>query len=109
MFYISDYQTLNLLSKNIGNYKIFNISNKGKSSKRLIEEPKDVLKRFHKQFNNLLQRIIVPDFVMAGVKGSCYVDNGAAHIQNKYFYCTDIKKFFPNSRKERVYLILIYL
>lgn len=108
IFYISSYKTLENLSINITNYKIYNIDNKNKPTKRKIEEPKMHLKKFHKRFNRLLQRIEVPTFVKAGRKGSCYVDNGKTHINGKYFFCSDIEKFFPSSRKQKVFQFLFY-
>lgn len=108
LLYISDYKQLEYLAEDIGNYKVFDIKNKNKDTKRTIEEPKIFLKKVQKQFNNLLQRVETPDFVKAGKKGSCYVNNGQAHINGKYFYCTDIKKFFPNAKKEKVFQFLLY-
>ncbi len=55
-----------------------------------------------------MQRINVPDFVKAGRKGSCYVDNGKAHINGKYFFCSDVEKFFPSSRRQKVFQFLFY-
>lgn len=108
LFYVSNYKKLESLTSDESNYKVYNIQNKNNSKKRKIEEPKEVLKNFHKRFNNLLQRIEVPEFVKAGRKGSCYVDNGKAHIDGKYFYCSDIEKFFPSSRKKNVFQFLIF-
>ena len=50
LFYIKDYKMLEILSADYGNYKVYDIPNKNKPTKRTIEEPKDVLKRLHKQF-----------------------------------------------------------
>lgn len=108
MFYVPKYNLLEKLTLDQSNYKIYNIQDKNKPKKRKIEEPKDHLKKFHKRFNDLLQRIEVPEFVKAGIKGSCYVDNGRAHINGKYFFCSDIEKFFPNSRKQKVFQFLLY-
>lgn len=108
IFYIRNYKILENLAINKANYKVYSIDNKNKPTKRKIEEPKDLLKAFHRRFNVLLQRINVPDFVKAGRKGSCYVDNGKAHINGKYFFCSDIKKFFPSSRKQKVFQFLFY-
>lgn len=108
IFYIRNYKILENLSINKANYKVYSIDNKNKPTKRKIEEPKDLLKAFHRRFNALLQRINVPDFVKAGRKGSCYVDNGKAHINGKYFFCSDVEKFFPSSRKQKVFQFLFY-
>lgn len=108
IFYIRNYKILESLAINKANYKVYSIDNKNKPTKRKIEEPKDLLKAFHRRFNTLLQRIDVPDFVKAGRKGSCYVDNGKAHINGKYFFCSDVEKFFPNSRKQKVFQFLFY-
>lgn len=108
MFYIPNYNALKNLAINKHNYKVYNIKNKNKSTERRIEEPKELLKIFHKRFNNLLQRIEVPEFVKAGRKGSCYVDNGKTHINGKYFFCSDVEKFFPSSRKQNVFQFLLF-
>ena len=108
IFYIRNYKILENLAINKANYKVYSIDNKNKPTKRKIEEPKDLLKAFHRRFNVLLQRINVPDFVKAGRKGSCYVDNGKAHINGKYFFCSDVEKFFPSSRKQKVFQFLFY-
>ncbi len=108
IFYIRNYKILESLAINKTNYKVYNIDNKNKPTKRKIEEPKDLLKAFHRRFNALLQRIEVPDYVKAGRKGSCYVDNGKTHINGKYFFCSDVEKFFPSSRKQKVFQFLFY-
>lgn len=108
IFYIRNYKILENLAINKANYKVYSIDNKNKPTKRKIEEPKDLLKAFHRRFNALLQRINVPDFVKAGRKGSCYVDNGKAHINGKYFFCSDVEKFFPSSRRQKVFQFLFY-
>ncbi len=108
IFFIPTYSALEKLALSESNYKIYNIQDKNKTKKRKIEEPKEHLKKIHKRFNDLLQRIKVPNFVKAGIKGSCYVDNGKTHINGKYFFCSDVEKFFPNSRKQNVFQFLLY-
>lgn len=108
IFYIRNYKILENLAINESNYKVYNIDNKNKPTKRKIEEPKDILKYFHRRFNAILQRIDVPDFVKAGRKGSCYVNNGQAHINGKHFFCSDVEKFFPSSKKQKVFQFLFY-
>ncbi len=108
LFFTTDYKTLQTLSLDEDNYNIFEKRNKNKPTKRIIEEPIGDLKKFHKNFNRLLQRIEVPDFVKAGIKGSCYINNGLSHVNGKYFYCTDVEKFFPNAKSERVLQFLLY-
>lgn len=108
IFYIRSYKILEDLALNKVNYKVYSIKNKNKPTKRKIEEPKNLLKLFHRRFNALLQRIDVPEFVKAGRKGGCYVDNGKAHINGKHFFCSDVEKFFPSSRKQKVFQFLLY-
>lgn len=108
LFSISDYKTLKTLSLDDGNYNVFEKQNKNKPNKRIIEEPINNLKKVHKDFNRLLQRTDVPNFVKAGRKGCCYIDNGLSHKNGKYFYCTDVEKFFPNTTRERVLQFLLY-
>ena len=47
IFYIRNYKILESLAENKSNYKVYNIDNKNKPTKRKIEEPKDLLKAFH--------------------------------------------------------------
>lgn len=103
MFYVQKYNLLEKLTLDQSNYKIYNIQDKNKPKKRKIEEPKDHLKKFHKRFNDLLQRIEVPEFVKAGIKGSCYVDNGRAHINGKYFFVAILKSFFQIQENKKFF------
>jgi hypothetical protein len=108
IFKVSDYKILEKLALDDSNYNVFEIKNKNKSTKRKIEEPLKHLKKFHKDFNRLLQRIIVPEFVKAGIKGSCYIKNAQVHKDGKFFFTTDIKQFFPSSKQEKVFQFLLY-
>lgn len=102
LLYVSSYEQLEQFASDVDNYNPFENS-KG----RQIEAPLTELKKIQQHFNCLLQRIIVPDFVKAGIKGSCHINNAQAHRDGKYFYKTDIKKFFPSTRREKVFLFLL--
>lgn len=89
------------------NYNKF--SKEGKNGKiREIENPNPELKKFLKDFNKLLQRIELPDYVKAGKKGCSYVQNGQSHNNGIFFNCTDISSFYPNTKKERLFQCLLY-
>lgn len=89
------------------NYEKF--PQKSKNGKiRNIENPTPDLKKFLKKFNNLLQKIEVPDYVKAGKKGSSYVSNGYSHKDGLCFNCADISDFYPSTRKNKLYQTLLY-
>ena len=72
---------------------------------RLIEPPKEELKRVQKRLKNLLSTILVPNNVFSGIKGKSYVENALLHVgqQRRNVFKIDFTAFFPSIRRETVY------
>jgi RNA-directed DNA polymerase len=73
-----------------------------RKSGRLIEEPKDMLKRVHARVAWLLGQIETPDYLHSGVKKRSYVTNAAGHSIDGGGIKLDVKKFFPSVRAAAV-------
>lgn len=63
---------------------------------RLIQEPKPLLRAFHKRLALLLGRIEKPDFVYSATKKRSYVDNALRHADGFRCVKVDIKNFYPS-------------
>lgn len=70
---------------------------------RIIECPDDDIKSIQKNILTKLQPIGVPDYVFSGIKGKCFNDLNLAHSKFKYSYRLDIKKYFYNISRNRIY------
>jgi retron-type reverse transcriptase len=70
---------------------------------RHIENPARKLKIIQARLARLLGRIDPPDYLFCPVKGRCYVTNAARHRGNRVVRTLDIKKYFPNTPRRRVY------
>jgi retron-type reverse transcriptase len=70
---------------------------------RHIENPKRNLKIVQARVARLLSKIDPPDYLFCPVRGRCYVTNAARHRGNRIVRTLDIKKYFPNTPKRRVY------
>jgi len=69
---------------------------------RVIEAPREDLKRVQRRIADLLQRIEPPKYLAAPVSGRSYVDNAASHRGSRSFRLLDIENFFSNCTAERV-------
>lgn len=84
-------------------YSHFEIDKKDSTEKRQITAPKYILKRVQRRILNLIQYIERPEWVIAGTKDKCYIDNGKFHLNSNYALTIDIKKFYENCQREYVY------
>jgi hypothetical protein len=98
---ISDTE-LRRLSRPDGLYREFGTP-KGEGGTRHIEEPRAALKRVQSRIAGLLSRIEPAEYLYCPVKRRCYVSNAARHKDNRVVRCIDVKKFFPNTPRRRVY------
>ncbi len=74
----------------------------GKSKKRLIEEPNDILKRLLKDLKEILiDTFDCPEYNMCWSGGNNY-RNAQAHAGQHAYVTTDISSFFTNSRARYV-------
>jgi hypothetical protein len=72
--------------------------------KRLIEVPNEELKQIQKRLKGLLATLPVPEYVFSGVKGRSYIGNAQFHLGQKFLFKIDMKAFFPNTAREKVYI-----
>ena len=72
---------------------------------RLIEPPREELKRIQARIKQMLGQIVVPNNVFSGVKGRSYADNAAMHTGEKRrnLLKIDLTAFFPSISRETVY------
>ena len=73
-----------------------------RKSGRLIEEPKDLLKRVHARVAWLLGQVETPEYLHSGVKKRSYVTNAFGHSIDGGAIKLDVKKFFPSVRAAAV-------
>ncbi|GAB5551647.1 MAG: hypothetical protein Sapg2KO_12380 [Saprospiraceae bacterium] len=57
--------------------------------------------------HRILDKFELPIYVQGGVKGRDNVTNALFHKGNKYFFLTDIKKFFPSIRHPQIYEMFV--
>lgn len=84
-------------------YHTFEIDKKGSTEKRGITAPDYILKQVQARILQLIQKVHRPDWLISGEKGKCYIDNGRAHLLSDYVLTMDIKKFYDNCKRDRVY------
>ncbi|MCS6181126.1 reverse transcriptase family protein [Shewanella baltica] len=98
---ISKEQLITILSSDL-NYNVF--SQVGKTGKaRTIEHPINSVDKLHTRIASLLCRIETPQFMHSGVKGHSHVTNARAHLGSHKTLTTDIKSFFPSTKKAMVF------
>lgn len=99
---------LNAILKNkTKNRNAFNLQYKPYIEKipkrRLIEAPKEGIKKIQKRIKKQFDLIEFPNNVFSGIKGRSYIDNAYYHIDSNYFLKMDLSKFFPNTCREKIY------
>ncbi|SQH76927.1 putative Reverse transcriptase (RNA-dependent DNA polymerase) [Shewanella benthica] len=98
---ITKEQLQSVLSNEL-NYNVF--SQVGKTGKpRKIEHPINSVDKIHTRIASLLCRISQPEFMHSGVKGFSHVTNAKAHLGSHKTLTTDIKSFFPSTKKSMVF------
>lgn len=71
---------------------------------RVINPPKDELKKIQKHINGyLIYNIEMPAYAFGGIKGKDNIRNARYHKGQKYVFQTDLKDFFPNITNKKVY------
>ena len=99
------FERLEYLSK-VQPYNSFQKTVAGKI--RNIDEPEIELKKVQKRVKNLLSRIELPPWLFSGKKGVSYIDNARFHACSPYVVTCDIKSFYPNCTKERIFQTFKY-
>lgn len=75
---------------------------------RDITEPHLELKKVQKRIKQLLSRIEIPGWVHGGIKKRSTKTNALEHKDSEFFLTIDIKSFFGNCSRERVYQYFKY-
>jgi hypothetical protein len=95
---------LRYLSKNSGRlYREKDVPKKDGEGLRHIEDPAQLLKVTQRRIAEILAKITPPNFLYCPVKRRCYVTNAAQHRENRAVKSLDIKKYFPNTKAQRVF------
>ena len=95
-------------------YKVFRLPEEvceftGKRTKaRQVEEPKGVLKALHERIRDLLARVHHPDYAHAAIKGRSYRSNAEYHKNGEVVATFDVKKFYPSTSEEAVFLFFLH-
>jgi RNA-directed DNA polymerase len=83
------------------------INNDGSFRMRDIVQPIYSLKILQREIHCMLKELELPDCMYGGIEQRNNVDNALQHIDNKYFFTVDLKKFFNNISNTRVHQTLI--
>lgn len=76
----------------------------GKYWTRIINPPREELKKIQKRINTyLIKNIQMPNFAFGGVKRKDNILNAREHKGQKFIFQTDLKDFFPNITNKMVY------
>jgi hypothetical protein len=97
------------LSEKVGSfYKPFDRQKFGTEKWRHIDNPTGKLKQIQSKINKkLLNRIILPETMLGGVKGKSIFDNAAPHLDKKMIVTLDLKNCFPRINHEVILSIFI--
>lgn len=78
---------------------------KSKAKPRLLEKPKEKLKKTQRRIHNYLSEMAFPDYVFSGIKGKdrTYKCNAGKHVEGKFLFKIDLTAFFPSISRDRVY------
>ncbi|WP_106768263.1 reverse transcriptase family protein [Paenibacillus faecalis] len=79
-----------------------------KNKPRTLYNPSTEHKRILKSINRHLQKIIIPEYVIGGVKGKSYINNGEIHNGQSFFCLIDFTDFFPSTNEKYVYNFFRY-
>jgi len=97
-----NFTELRALRKADSLYRETDIPKKNGGTRR-IENPRRNLKIVQARVARLLGRIEPPDYLFCPVKGRSYVDNAACHLGHRVIRTLDVKQYFPNTTRNRVY------
>lgn len=84
-------------------YSSFKIDKKDSLEKRTITAPKRTIKAVQARILSLIQRVERPSWLISGEKGKCYIDNGKVHVDSAYVLTIDVRKFYDNCKREKVF------
>jgi hypothetical protein len=93
---------LHVFLRSVSLYQEYDIPKK-LNKKRHVEEPRGDLKKVQARIGKLLGRIQPADYLYCPARRRCYITNAARHRHNRVVRCLDLKEFFPNTPRLRVY------
>ncbi|MGK0606143.1 reverse transcriptase family protein [Enterococcus gilvus] len=98
------YQELKNISMNADTlYYQFSQPKKGTDELRKITAPNKELKKVQSSILSSLRRIEKPEWVISSTLKKSHLSNALYHKNSNYFCKTDIKKFYDNCCRDRVY------
>lgn len=65
--------------------------------------PRYILKSRQRYIKEFLNKINLPDYMYGSVRSKHNILNAKQHLNHKYFFTIDLKKFFPNISHHQVY------
>src|SRR5438552_9994165 len=77
-------------------YGEYQRDNKGKIKFRDLCISRNSLKKIQERIHHLLRQIKLPEYAYGSVKKKNHILNARQHINNKYFFSSDLKDFFSN-------------
>lgn len=76
----------------------------GKPKTRTLHPSTDLLKDVQKRINqNILSQLPIPPYAFGSVQGRNNIENAKQHLGNKFFFCADLKSFFPSITNKMVF------
>lgn len=101
---------LDLIKDTTRHYRVAKVVKKADGSQRVTYDAsqplKSILTRLRKR---ILDKVKLPNYVLAGVKGKSYIDNAKIHVASKALLSEDIKSFFPQVKSEHIYRVFKFL
>jgi hypothetical protein len=97
-----DMTQLRRLTGRVHLYSHFAVA-KNDGSKRIVDNPRDELKRVQGRIANFLARIVPSEILFCPVKGRSYIDNARQHRGHRVIHSLDVQKYLPNTKSQRVY------
>lgn len=114
------FQDLKKISDNLGEFYYDKpIPKKDKMGEPKVDKDGIIINRNVTPTNDILEviqgkiqaRILssasFPPYVTGGVKKSSNVSNAKMHLGKKYFFCTDLKNYFPSIKPKHVYNMFV--
>lgn len=91
-----------LLEKGADAYSTIIVPSRNGKKPRTAQNPEPCLKKIQQRINKLLQRVIHPEYVQAGLKKLSYITNAHRHAADEWVCCIDVHHFYPNCKSKRV-------
>ncbi|WP_462254281.1 reverse transcriptase family protein [Ferruginibacter sp.] len=83
-------------------YGEFQRYHSGKIKYRKLIVPDHNLKCRQQRISQLLNKIVLPDYMFGSIKGKNNIQNAQQHLTHKYFLTVDLKKYFTNINHHQV-------